>query len=286
MDKVFLSIIIANYNYGHLLSFAIESILSQDDKDYEIIIIDGGSIYNIVDIIKKYQKYIKKWVSEPDKGQSNAFNKGFSYANGEFLTWLNADDLLLPGTIKAVKTTVNEHPGVDYVTGNLVRFIDGTNIISEASWGPQYLPKWLQGNGKANPIYGPTTFWRHSVYDSVGPIDESLHYTMDTDYWSRLVMAGCIQARINHYCWAFRMHNASKTAEFGDHERNQHVKEIMADEMNYIAKKTGYIVEKKWLLIGYIMRFFDGTVIRMLYNRLFVRGKNIVKLFNLSYLIQ
>lgn len=279
----FFTIVIANYNYGNMIGTTIESILHQDCDDYEIIIVDGGSKDNSIDVIKQYEKDIVWWVSEPDKGQSNAFNKGFAHANGEFITWLNADDILLPGTIKAVKKALKSHPYADYATGNFIRFISDTKIISQAPWGPSYLPKWLQGPNRFNPIYGPTTFWRKSVYDVVGPIDEALHYTMDVDYWARLTMRGYLQVRVDHFCWGFRMHNESKTAEFGNHERNNKVKDKMREELKYIEEKTGYKPTVFWRQIGYLMRFFDGSVFRMIYNKMFVKGKNMVEYFKIDY---
>lgn len=281
--KPFLSIVIANYNYGNMIGATIESILHQDCDDYEIIIVDGGSKDNSIDVIKQYEDRIAWWVSEPDKGQSNAFNKGFAHAKGEFITWLNADDILLPETIKIVKTTLENHPYADYATGNFIRFINDTKIISQASWGPSFLPKWLQGAGRFNPIYGPTTFWRKSVYDKVGPIDEELHYTMDVDYWARLTMAGYLQVRVDHYCWGFRMHNDSKTAEFGDHERENKVKKKMSNELRYIEQKTGYRPTAFWRCIGYITRLFDGSAFRMFYNDTFVKGKNMIEYFKIDY---
>lgn len=281
--KPFFSIVIANYNYGNMIGVTIESILHQDCDDYEIIVVDGGSKDNSVEVIKQYEEKIAWWVSEPDKGQSNAFNKGFAHAKGEFITWLNADDILLPGTIKAVKETLLSHPYADYATGNFVRFISDTKVISQASWGPSYLPKWLQGKGRFNPIYGPTTFWRKSVYDVLGPIDEENHYTMDVDYWARLTMAGYLQVRVDHYCWGFRMHNDSKTAEFGDHERENKVKEIMRKELKGIEEKTGYNPTKFWTRIGYLMRILDGSAFRMLYNAKFVKGKNLIDYFKIDY---
>lgn len=85
-NRPFLSIVIANYNYGDLIESSIESILNQDCQDYELIIVDGNSTDNSVSVIKQYEKHIAWWVSEPDTGQSNAFNKGFEHAQGEFIT--------------------------------------------------------------------------------------------------------------------------------------------------------------------------------------------------------
>ena len=82
----FLSVIIANYNYGRFLGEAIRSVLSQSCDDFELIVIDGGSTDDSVRVIKQYENRISYWVSEKDKGQSDAFNKGFAKASGRFLT--------------------------------------------------------------------------------------------------------------------------------------------------------------------------------------------------------
>ena len=109
-----LSIVIANYNYGRFLEDAIKSVLSQNCQNYELIIIDGGSNDCSIDIIKRYSDKVSWWISEPDKGQSDAFNKGFARAKGRFLTWLNADDIMLQGTIAVLEKQVVEKPYVEW----------------------------------------------------------------------------------------------------------------------------------------------------------------------------
>ncbi len=285
MSNPFYSIVIANYNYGATLSAAIESIISQDDKDYEIIIVDGGSSDNSVDIIKQYQQYLSWWISEPDSGQSNAFNKGFAKAKGEFITWLNADDIMLPGTLSAVKQKLKNNPHADWATGNHVRFLETDKTIISSKWGPHYLPTWMQGGKWTNVIFGPTTFWRRSVYEKLGPIDESLHYTMDTEYWARLSMNGYKQVRVNHYCWAFRMHPQSKTAEYGEHKLTSDVKSIIDAEHEYIKEKTGYAPTKLLYYILLFLRLIDGSFFRYLWNKKKIEGKNIKKYFHIEYTI-
>ena len=105
-----LSIVIVNYNYGRFLEAAIRSVIDQNTSEVELIIVDGGSRDESVDIIKKYSAKISWWVSEPDKGQSDAFNKGFSHANGKYLTWLNSDDLLVPDCLRKIIHEFKTHP--------------------------------------------------------------------------------------------------------------------------------------------------------------------------------
>lgn len=281
--KPFLSIVIANYNYGEMLGTAIESVISQDCKDFELIVVDGGSKDNSVEVIQKYNEHIYWWVSEADNGQSHAFNKGFAKARGEFITWLNADDILLPGTISAVKKALQSKPSADYATGNMCFFLNDNHKIIATPWGPNILPYWLQGPGRKSIVYGPTTFWRRSVYEKLGPIDETLHYTMDTEYWYRMMMAGHKQVRVNHYCWGFRFHENSKTAAYEGHEHSDKHKKTVPLENEYIRKKTGYSPKKFWIIISYLFRILDGSMIISLYNKMRMCGKTIDEQFKLPY---
>jgi glycosyltransferase involved in cell wall biosynthesis len=280
--KPFFSFVIANYNYGAMLEDAILSILNQSEDDFEIIIIDGGSTDNSLEVIKKYQKKLAFWVSEKDNGQSHAFNKGFSRASGEFITWLNADDILLPGTVKAVKNKLLTNIDADWATGNFLRFSTVDLKIIQAAWGPHYLPKFLQGSKRENAIFGPTTFWRKSVYDKIGSIDENLHYMMDVEYWARLAMLGYKQVRVNHYCWGFRMHESSKTAEFAEHKLADETKVKMNAERKYIVEKTGFKPTLFYRYLSLIFRFIDGSMFVAGWNRLFLVGKNVEHIFKIK----
>lgn len=274
MNDIFLSIVIANYNYGRFLEVAIKSILDQEMSDkVEIIICDAASTDNSVEIIKKYEGEIAWWCSEKDGGQSAAFNKGFSHARGRFLTWLNADDILMPGTIKALYKLVGKKPTVHWVTGNLITFEQHSGRIIEATWGPHWVPKWVQGNGSPIAVFGPTTFWSREAYLTVGKIDESLHYTMDTDYWMRLLNAGYRFKRLNHICWGFRLHEISKTATYSTHELPAHVRRKIDAEKSYIYEKNHFTVTKFGSLINKGFRIIDGSRFIDVWRRLFVQGR-------------
>src|SRR3989449_8900440 len=97
-----ISIVTPSYNQGAYLEKTILSVLNQEYPNTEYIVIDGGSTDNSLEIIKKNEKYLKYWVSEPDRGQSNAINKGFLHTTGDLLAWLNSDDYYMPGGLWAL----------------------------------------------------------------------------------------------------------------------------------------------------------------------------------------
>ena len=306
MSKPLLSIVVANYNYGSYLEEAVKSVANQTDVDkVELIICDAASTDNSVDIIKKYanglppntsySKWISSaspslhhsvtrplitwWCSEKDGGQSAAFNKGFSHARGKWLTWLNADDLLLPGTIAAFSALVSRHRGAKWVTGNKLAFDSSTRRIIDVNWGPHIQPPLLKGRKAFREVYGPTTFWRRALYYEIGPIDEHLHFAMDSEYWARLTMAGIRQTRLNHICWGFRIHPLSKT----EGEQSQEVKDRRQREMAYWIEKTQYIFPQRlsnpYYLLWIMWRIVDGSWIARIFFKYFLINRHIDVLY-------
>ena len=208
-----LSIVIANYNYGRFLDEAIQSVLSQSCDDYELIIIDGASTDNSVEVIKKYADKLAYWCSEPDKGQSDAFNKGFARARGKYLTWLNADDVMLPGVIEKLKKANEKHPECEWFVGGCF-WLDPEMRIINCGWGRPFSEiRYREGDVG---VWGPSSFFTKRLLDAVGGVDVRFCYSMDTDLWLRFAYKE--NARYRPFCkyaWGFRFHSDSKTA--GNH---------------------------------------------------------------------
>jgi glycosyltransferase involved in cell wall biosynthesis len=105
-----ISIVTPSFNQGRFIEKTILSVIEQDYPNLEYIIIDGGSTDESVEVIKKYDQHLAYWVSEPDRGQSHAINKGFERATGEIFGWLNSDDWYHPGALKAVAEAFAANP--------------------------------------------------------------------------------------------------------------------------------------------------------------------------------
>lgn len=202
------SIVIANYNYGRFLEDAIKSVLAQSCQDFELIICDAASTDNSVEIIKKYADRIAWWCSEPDGGQSAAFNKGFSHAAGRFLTWLNADDILLPGALRGIEIEIMNHPNGRWFVGGSVW--GDANLRLERCFRAHKFSR-LRADTGSLMVGGPSSFFEKSLLMEVGGVDEDLHYTMDIDLWYRFYRkSGQIYYATKRYVWAFRIHEDSK----------------------------------------------------------------------------
>jgi len=162
-----LSIITPSLNHGRFIEKTILSVINQDYDNVEHIIIDGASKDNSIDVIRRYEKHIDYWVSEPDKDLRYALQKGFSRATGEILAWQNADDFYEPGVFGAVIHIFNEYPDVDLVYGNVFIVNDEDRRIDELRNSPLYFPIDLFGG---LPFQNQAAFFRRSLWERIGGI--------------------------------------------------------------------------------------------------------------------
>ena len=201
-----ISIVTPSYNSGSYIEETIQSIQNQTYTNIEHIIIDGNSADRTIDIVKKYNNI--HWISEPDTGQSNAINKGFKLATGDILAWQNADDLYLPDTFKTVVEYFENNPDIDIVYGYYKLIDEKSRWICDVK--PVRWSVWKFKHRRFVPLQ-PTVFWRRKVQEKVMPLDESLHYTMDVDFFAKAVINHFRFELIPEYLGAFRVHKDSKT---------------------------------------------------------------------------
>jgi glycosyltransferase involved in cell wall biosynthesis len=206
-----ISIIIPSYNKGDFIEKTILSILNQNYPNLECIIIDGGSIDNTIDIIKKYDKYIACWVSEKDNGQSEALNKGFSRATGELVNEQDADDIFLPEAFLQVAELYKKNPQADIIFGNRLDIDECDNVIGEIKY-TKFSRVVYRYDGMS---IGPqSAFWKRELFNKIGMYDPDLHLAMDYEFFMRAVVA---QAKFQYvpYCFsAMRRYWGSKTSQF------------------------------------------------------------------------
>lgn len=207
--KPLISIVIANYNYGRFLEEAILSVLSQGMGDkVELIICDAASTDNSVEIIKKYEKQLAWWCSEKDGGQSAAFNKGFAHAKGKFLTWLNADDVMMPGALKAIEAKILRHPKCQWFVGSSL-YVDKNLRVTK--WFCNHQFSTIRARYGFLTCGGPSSFFTRELLNAVGGIDEGLHFLMDIDLWYKFYYK-CHEKYIRTIApvFAYRIHEESK----------------------------------------------------------------------------
>jgi glycosyltransferase involved in cell wall biosynthesis len=208
-----ISIVVPSLNQGQFIARTLESILTQDYAASQILVMDGGSTDDTISVLQNYADRIE-WTSEPDNGQSNAINKGFRKCTGDIVCWLNSDDLLEPGSLRAVAEYFGAHESADWLFGRC-RIIDQDDQPAR-SLVEAYKTSWARLANKRsallvlNYIPQPATFWRRSAMERVGELDETLYYAMDYDYWLRLSKVSPVHF-LDRYLAKFRVHRDSKS---------------------------------------------------------------------------
>jgi len=180
-----ISIVTPSFNQGAYLEKTIRSVLLQGYPNLEYIIIDGGSTDQSVEVIKKYESWIDFWVSEKDRGQSHAINKGLAKTTGELLGWLNSDDYYLPGALFKFAMAYLEDTSVGAIYGQ-GHVIDNTGKIVHI---PQLVPvtkESLFGWCFGNDFMQPSCLFTRKAWQESGPIDESLNFVLDVEFWIRI----------------------------------------------------------------------------------------------------
>ena len=179
-----ISLVTPTFNQASTLRETIESVLGQDYENLEYWVFDAGSRDGTVEILKEYESDPRfHWLSEPDRGQSDAINKGLARCTGEIFNWINSDDYLEPGSLQAIAASFEKEESIDVVSGKTAEFRDAPPQIFNTICLP------LRASGEETMTVGvfcqPSTFWRTNIIRELGGIDLELHYVMDWDLWVR-----------------------------------------------------------------------------------------------------
>jgi len=207
MELPLISVVTPSYNQARFLEDTLRSVVSQEYPRKEHIVLDGGSTDDSVEIIRRYAPHLRYWASEPDRGQAHAINKGLAMAQGDVLAWLNSDDTYLPGALATVGAIFGEHPEVDLVYGDFVytdvagRPMRRRHVFSSISYESLLYHDYL---GQ------PAVFFRRSLYDKVGPLDEALYYCLDWDLFLRMWRV-CRPRHVPVVLATYRLDSAAKS---------------------------------------------------------------------------
>jgi glycosyltransferase involved in cell wall biosynthesis len=201
-----ISIVIPSYNQRGFLESALDSLARQAYPDLEVIVVDGGSNDGTVELLRSRSEIVTRWVSEPDRGQTHALNKGFDMAKGQVFGWLNCDERYRPGALRRVGEAFAQGPDLEIVFGHrVVVDLEGREI------GRMKLPAIHPRNYglyASGLLYSDTTFWRSNLHRLTGQLDEvnCSRYGMDFDWFCRLALHVTRWKRMDAYLSEFTEH--------------------------------------------------------------------------------
>jgi len=236
MHRPLVTIVTPSFNQGRFIRATIESVLGQDYPHIEYIIMDGGSTDETAAVAGEYAGRLT-FISEKDRGQSHAINKGFQMARGDIVAWLNSDDLILPGAVSRAVAAFERNPqiGAVYGEGNLIDFHGNTKMRFPAT-----IPFDLwQLVHVSDYILQQTTYFRRAIFDEIGFVDESLNWGMDWDLLVRIGKKYPIEY-IPELMGCLREHEEAKTS-VGGHRRFREIVQILRKHGN-LRYPPGYIL--------------------------------------------
>lgn len=238
-----ITVIVPSFNSAATLRRTMESLKAQAYPNLEIIIQDGGSTDESLRILEDYKGLITHIESGPDRGQTDAINRGFSKSSGEIEGWLCSDDEYRPGILYYVALHFWLHQTADFIVGGCLRvFPDG----SQAQVQPEASK--LPALGYHNSIDQPSTFWRRSLRERAGPLDESLHYAFDWEYWNRFMSKGARAHFLPELLSVYYFSDSNKTSTAGSRQ---------VPELAAVIKQYGPLQGRLAKIYLFLYRNFD-----------------------------
>jgi glycosyltransferase involved in cell wall biosynthesis len=220
------SIVTPSYNQAQFIEETIRSVLLQGYPNLEYMIIDGGSDDGSVDIIRKYEPWLAHWVSEPDRGQAHAINKGFEQASGEILAWLNSDDLLLWSALGSAALSMRGKHSIPTLGMGRRIYIDSESVVTGRMtyFLGQSNAQWIAWGVSRGPMQ-ESTFWNRAAWEGHGPLDERLFAAFDIDFFLRVLSHKSRVVVCRNYVGAWRLWGENKCEAEADRV-NREVEEV------------------------------------------------------------
>lgn len=252
-----LSVVIPSYNSEYYIRECLDSLRTAKSERVEYILVDGGSTDNTMSIVEEYRDIFTVIISEKDKGQSDAFNKGFDVARGEYLTWLNSDDVFCPDSLEFALDWIERERGPWYAAN--VVYIDSDSKILKCCRSGGF-ESFALHSGILN-VFGPSTIFSRELFGKLGGFREDFHFCMDTEYWWRIASSGVQYQRIPVYLWALRLHESAKTAAVVMQgqgarparmvEENEIYRQMYFGDVSAGSKKCGIWLIRLWRVLNF-----------------------------------
>ena len=211
-----ISVIMPSFNQAQFLPAAIDSVLSYAG-DLELIVMDGGSTDGSVEVLERYAPRLAHWQSAPDGGQAAAINEGFARSAGDLLCWVNSDDMHLPGALARVATAAGAHPWRFLLYGSAIHLREGAGL--DAGLAPAH-PSDGDRLTHDDVVVQPSAFWSRDVWEGTGPLDETLHFAFDWEWFIRARAYADFQ-HVDEVYSIYRLHDAHKTGSGGSRRRRE-----------------------------------------------------------------
>jgi glycosyltransferase involved in cell wall biosynthesis len=224
------SVVTVSYNQCRFLKQTLDSVLSQTYPEVEYIVIDGGSTDGSADLIRAYAERLDYWVSEPDRGQSHALNKGFEQATGDIFCWINSDDYFLPSAFEKVASFFSTGDEPAWAIGGC-QMVDALGQETGRRNGLHASLERTISWGSKNWFPQQATFWTRKMWELAGPLDEDNHFTMDLALWLRMFRFAQPQ-RFADLVAGYRFHDEAK----GDAKRSETLQEMLDLRLSYYLR--------------------------------------------------
>lgn len=240
-----ISIVTPSFNQAGFLERTILSVLEQGYPNLEYIIIDGGSTDGSVEIIRKYAGRLAYWVSEPDRGQSHAINKGLQRATGEWVGWQNSDDIFYPGAFESLAREATRTHHADLIIGNMNLIDKNDKVLRDLKYvRPTYRSLLAEGMMLTNQA----AFWRRRMHDEIGYLDESLDCGFDYEWFLRLLQ-GRLASHVNEIWGGLRLHEDTKTSNMQAIFDAEYQVILQGRQVSPLAKRF-FLLRRLLLLLG------------------------------------
>ncbi|MBO0936933.1 glycosyltransferase [Fibrella sp. HMF5335] len=264
-----LTVVTPSYNQAAFLERTILSVLNQQYPNLEYIIMDGGSTDGSLDIIKKYESYLSYWVSEPDQGQTDAINKGFRRATGDYVAYQNSDDVFAPGALGAVARAWQENPETDVFFGNMY-IIDEQDRVLEEMRVPSFSAGCQVYEGMQ--VFNQSLFIRRTLLAETGWLDESLRFVMDYEVVTRLgLMPNVKFRRIADFWGGFRVQPDAKSSQIAATVGRTEHQQVSERYRPRLDSPLGSAFWRRYSRIRKFVWFLARGQFRYMYHRLSLR---------------